>query len=193
VRGPEERAVLVSERSAVWDRKAVVVPPTAEVESAHALTAFGPMPTRWTPDLVHCRLVSVYGLMARLPAILSPAGVRSVLGRLQPEQAGRARRALTNAEFERIDWTWARVHGWPEDDQVIIKGFMSGRSLREVSKELRKLQARGIGIGKGTGKDSAGKRYRTITATMADEWNRLDQLIDSDTREAWMAAAEKKQ
>jgi hypothetical protein len=124
---------------------------------------------------------------------LLPAGIRSALGRLQPEQAGQARRALTDAEFERVDWTWARVHCWPEDDQVIIKGFMSGRSLREVSKELRRLQARGIGIGKGSGKDSAGKRYRTITATMANEWNSLDQLIDSDTREVWMAAAEKKQ
>lgn len=48
-------------------------------------------------------------------------------------------------------------------------------------------------MGKGANKDSVGKRYRDMTATMADEWNQAREPIDGGTRETWMTAGRKKQ
>lgn len=185
------KAILVSERTAVFDRPAPLpttgVGLVADVEA----TSLGPVPTAWTPDLVHCRLVLAYTQASTLPRILWPAGVRSALGQLQPQAPGIVRRPLGEAELAVLDWTWTMVWRLGEDDRSIVRGFMAGASLREIAADLKALQARGIGIGKAIGKSSVGKRYRDLTAVWADDWNRRRHPIDRGTLEVWAAAARK--
>lgn len=185
------KAILVSERTTVFDRP-MPQPIDAAVEAAVLnATALGPMPTAWTHDLVHCRLVLVYTEASKLPRILWPDGIRSMLGQLQPQPPGERCRPLGEAELAVLDWTWSLVWRLGEDDRSIVRGFMAGAGLREIAADLVALQARGIGLGKAVGKSSVGKRYRSLTSAWADEWNRLDHPIDRGTCEVWATAAKK--
>ncbi len=184
------KALLVSERTTVFDRPLPVVEASAEADIGPA-TALGPMPTTWTHDLVHCRLVLVYTEASKLPRILWPDGIRSMLGQLQPQPPGEVRRPLGEAELAVLDWTWTLVWRLGEDDRSIVRGFMAGAGLREIAAELKKLQSQGIGLGKGVSKDSVPKRYRTITSGWAEDWNRAEQPIDRGTLKVWETAARK--
>jgi len=191
-RTDDRRAILVSERSAVFDRPAAIPPVAADIVTAGIeTTSLGPVPTAWTPDLVHCRLVLAYTQASTLPRILWPADVRSALGQLQPQAPGALRRPLGEAELSVLDWTWTLVWRLGEDDRSIVRGFMSGASLRDIASDLKALQARGIGIGKAIGKSSVGKRYRDITGAWAKDWDRRGEPIDRNTLEVWSAAAKK--
>lgn len=188
-RGPDERAVLVSERSAVWDRRSPGLPPL--VDDAVDLGPLGAMPESWAHDLVHCRLVRVSALMRRLPRAKVPAGYRSLLGLLQPEEPGIAPRPLSTEEERCLDWTWARVNAWSDTDRAIVMGMMSGQSLRKIAKITQRL-AWVYGIGKAIGKDTVRSRYLEICRTMAAEWIGAGEQIDRATRECWLALASKK-
>lgn len=190
VRREGERAILVSERSAVWDRPSVaaMVERDRQGEEMFEVGALGPMPTTWTGELVHCRLTSVDALCRQLPRVSVPATYRSFLGALQPQEAGVLRKPISAEDADRIDWTLARVFNWPEDDRAVLMGFMSGRSMRKVAKIVQHLKTQ-YGIGRGGNKTTVAKRYRALTAQMADEWNRSDVPIDRGTREAWLAAS----
>lgn len=181
------RAYLVNERATVFDRPLKVDP--VEPVRIETTTALGPIPTVWTHDLVHCRLVHVFTQASALPRILWPAGVRSALGQLQPQAPSVRRRPLGEADLAILDWTWTLVWRLGEDDRAIVRGFMAGASLRDIAHELKALQAQGIGLGKGIGKDTVAKRYRAITTAWADEWNRIEHPIDRETCEVWATAA----
>lgn len=188
-RDDDKRALLVSDRSAVFDRP---LPALAKQEAEPEITtAMGPMPTQWTWDLVHCRLLSVHAMALRLARAHVPAGYRSFLGSLQPQEATMRHRPLTDDDTKRFDWTMSRIDAWSEIDRVVIKGVMSGFSLSEVSKATYGVANRFGGYG--LKKPSVFKRYRTNTTIMAAEWIDLRQPIDSDTRECWLnRAAHKK-
>ncbi len=183
------KALLVSERTTVFDRPLPVVeaPEVAVVEA----TALGPMPIVWTHDLVHCRLVFAYTKASELPRIVWPDGIRSMLGQLQPQSPGEVRRPLSEVDLAVLDWTWTMVWQLGEDDRSIVRGFMAGAGLREIAADLAALQAKGIGIGKPVGKSSIGKRYRTLTAAWADDWNGRNHPIDRGTCQVWATAARK--
>jgi hypothetical protein len=188
-RAADELVVLVSPRHAVWDRRSASLPkPTDEV---HEVTACGELPTDWTADLVHCRLVHVVGLMRRLSRPKVPAGMRSFLGNLQPAtESVICPRPLDAAETMRLDWTWERVSRWPLADRAILQGIMTGTPHRTVAVVLAQLAARGL-IERALKKTQVPARYQTITATMAQEWALLREPIDQPTREVWLSAARK--
>jgi len=188
VRGPDERAFLVSERSAAWGRREVSMPPI--VEPTFEPGSLGPMPIEWTHDLVHCRLITVHALMQRLPRIKVPAVYRSFLGDLQPQAAGALCRALTPEQITRLDWTWERVCAWPEDNRAVLMGVMAGKSLRLIAKITAHLAA--LGVGKALTKSTVARRYGELTALMAEEWKVLREPVDLQTREAWLSIASKK-
>lgn len=190
VRREGERAILVSERSAVWDRPspALAKSGAGHGDETYMVGALGPLPSTWTGELVHCRLLSVDAACRQLPRIMVPATYRSFLGALQPEEAGVARRPMTAEDADLIDWTLARIYAWPEDDRAVLMGFMSGRSMRKVAKIVERLKTQ-HGIGRGGNKDTVGKRYRVLTARMAQEWTASDVPIDRATREVWLAAS----
>lgn len=220
--GDDRRAILASERSAVFDRPSADIlqarEPEARAISADSVLAgllpdvvpsrgaddardqtagetsarLGPIPVEWTPDLVHCRLVAVYWLCAELPRIQWPAQYRSVLEQLQPASlaAPGRRRVLSAEDMDRIDWTLTCVCRCPEDDQLILRGFMAGLSLRDIAGELQRLRAHGIGLGKGVGKNAVARRYRVILSALADQWIAAREPIDADTHRVWRTKAE---
>ncbi|WP_425065105.1 hypothetical protein [Reyranella sp.] len=187
VRGPDERAVQVTERHVVWDRP-VVHPPTID-EPAFDVGALGPIPTEWTHDLVHCRLIAVDRMARRLSPVKVPSDYRSFLGVFQPQEASVRRAPLTPEEVVRFDWTWTRISRWPERDRAIIMGIMAGHSVRDVEKVL----ARGAAKGRFDALKRSGisKRYKAIRTEMAREWIGLREVIDLDTREAWLSTSKK--
>jgi hypothetical protein len=188
VRGADERAFLLSERSAAWGKREVALPPV--VEPSFETGAFGPMPIEWTHDLVHCRLLSVNALMKKLPPVKVPPLYRSFLGDLQPQSAGVLRRSLTPEEVTRLDWTMDRVYLRSDIDRAVLMGIMSGCSLRKVAKITEVVAAR-LG-GKALKKTAVSERYLYLTTIMAAEWNGEKQPVDDVTRKCWLILAEKK-
>lgn len=181
------RAVLVSDRRAVFLRKADT---PVDAELPEEVTGLGPMPTDWTWDLVHCRLVSVHALFVRLPPPRVPALYRSFLGNLQPQEAGPLRRPLSPEEDARLNWTWDRLFCWSEIDRAVLMGVMSGKSVRMISKITFGIAAqRG---GRGISKSGVHRLYRHNTTIMSEEWNAARVAIDADTREVWLSKASKK-
>ena len=188
VRGPDERAVLLSERSAVWDRRASPLPPI--VEPDYEVGALGPMPSDWTADLVHCRLVCVAALARRLPRVKVPPTYRSFLGGLQPQDAVAGRhRPLTDEEATIFDWTMARLYLWSEIDRAVVMGVMAGHKLKQISAVTFGIAARHGGTP--LKKSAVHKRYHRRTAMMADEWKAARVPVDAATRECWLNVASK--
>jgi hypothetical protein len=185
------KAILVNERSTVFDRPAVV--PLQAIEPAYD-GAFGPMPTEWTHDLVHCRLVHVDALCRRLPRVKVPPQYRSFLGALQPEDAaveGRVR-ALTVEQERMVDWTLARIYAFGPVDRAVLMGMMAGRSLRTISKVTLAIELRGEAEGdRGLKKPSVAKRYRRNATILAQSWNMLRVPIDDGTCRCWNTFAKK--
>jgi hypothetical protein len=182
----------VSERSAVWDRRATPLPAVG-ADNAFDVGALGPMPTEWTADLVHCRLLSVDALARRLPRVKVPAHYRSFLGDLQPQDAAPGRmKPLSSDEEQRLDWTLARIYSFGPIDRAVLMGVMSGRSLQTVSKITLAIAARGEAAGdKGLKKPSVAYRYRRNTEMLAQSWQLLNLRIDDGTIECWQAASRK--
>jgi len=126
---------LVNERSTVFDRRAVLRPSLED--DGYALTPMGNVPTQWTADLVHCRLVNIAGLVRRLPPVKMPPVLRSFLGNLQPQDAPAVRsRPLSSMEAMRLDWTWSRIMARPMNDRAILQGMMAAKSVRFIARVL---------------------------------------------------------
>ena len=182
----DARAILVSERSARFDRRMPSLPPLEEAPVIAG--ALGPMPLEWTWDLVHCRLLSVHAIARRLPRVQLPETYRSILGQIQPQDAAPGRRqVLTDDDTRRLDWTMTRLAAWSDIDRAVLMGIMSGKSVREVSKTTIAIGAR-FG-GKGLKKSAVHDRYRRNTTIMAAEWNDAGEPIDDVTRECWLIAS----
>jgi hypothetical protein len=188
-RGHGERAVLVSERHAVWDRRADALP--AAADPVYDLGPFGPMPTEWTADLVHCRLLYVNALARRLPRARVPAGYRSYLSELQPQEAARAPlKALSSEEEKRLDATLAQLQAFGSIDKAVLMGMMAGCKPATISKVTFGIAAREGGSG--IKRPTVYKRYQRSLQAIAEEWNRLSVSIDDGTRTCWLNEASRK-
>lgn len=175
------RAVLVSDRHAVWLNP---LAPIEEVEQAGA-SRRGPMPTQWTHDLVHCRLVAVNALTRALPRLAMPSELRSFLTAMQPQEAAPGRRrVLTDADTQLIDWTMTRIWLWSEIDRAVLMGFMTGTKPETISRITFEIAARRGGTG--IKRPTVYKRYRQLTTVMAEEWKQVGEPIDNVTRECWL-------
>jgi hypothetical protein len=185
----DARAILVSERSARFDRRMPSLPPIDEAPGVD-VGALGPMPMEWTWDLVHCRLLSVDAIAKRLPRVRLPATYRSFLGAMQPQDAAPGRqRVLTDDDTRRFDWTMTRLTAWSEIDRAVLMGVMTGKSAAKISTITFGIAAR-FG-GKGLKRSTVQDRYRRITTIMAAEWNGAREPIDGVTRQTWLIAAAK--
>jgi len=188
-RPPQERAVLVSERHAIWDRPIESLPHVEQ--DAFDLGPFGPMPTQWTTDLVHCRLLYVNALARRLPRARVPAGYRSYLSELQPQEATRTPlKALTSEEEKRLDATLAQLQAFGSVDKAVLMGMMAGCKPATISKVTFGIAAREGGSG--IKRPTVYKRYQRSLQVIADQWNRLSVSIDDGTRTCWLNEASRK-
>jgi hypothetical protein len=189
------RAVLLSERHAAWDRPAIKPEePKAELVDDEAdvdVGALGPLPKKWTPDLVHCRLQVAAGIARQLPRPKLPPLWRSFLGELQPQDAAVApRRVLTAMDVSLFDWTWERLFSWDDEDRATLLGVATGRSLKKIEAVIAGMAARQDGV-KAVKKSAIHKRYWKFVALMAAEWNDAGVPVDLKTAALWLKASKK--
>jgi hypothetical protein len=144
VRPPGQRAVLVNERRAVFDAEAIKEADQPDTVSVIA-TAKGEWDhcgfTRWTPDLVHHRLVIVGETIARLPSG-SRGDFVSLLGSaaLAELSVDKPRKSPpTPADISRAEWTWDQVAVRPATHRVILTGMMFDLGARKIAKTLGRM------------------------------------------------------
>lgn len=178
VRGPGERAVLVSERSAVWDKpSAAVVPADAAPEVTDpAWDHQGG--TVWTPDLVHCRLLVVGEITLRMPGSLKRSLV-SFLGNLVVSDNAVARRApLTPQEITLADWTWAALIKLPLVRFNILQARAFGVSYDKITEAMHER-------GRRESKTTVKRWEMADRRRLATDWQEARHGVDALSFERW--------
>lgn len=135
---------------------------------------------RWTPDLVHCRLLVCGRTIFKLPQTLR-SGFVSQLGNVAISEIVAGRRiAATPAEITVLDWTWQRLIRPPELQTIqrILMASAFDRSLDDIAKVL---SSSGIKISKAT----VGRWYHAEKLRMAADWQRTGHPVDDMTAETW--------
>jgi hypothetical protein len=137
-RRPGDRAVLVSERSTVFDRPAVIEAETIDPLEGIADPIWDHRNgTVWTPDLVHCRLLDVGATIARLPSPLV-RGYVTLLGDAALSDGDTPRRGPPSAaEITLADWTWSELLRRPATQRAILMGMAFDLSLRKMAEKLK--------------------------------------------------------
>lgn len=189
-RRPGDRALLVSERTTVFDRpRADLAPvdPVAEISDPiwnhHEFRA-------WTPDLVHCRLLVCGDTIKRLPPGLR-VGFVSQLGSLAISEMPVGRRvAPSPGEISALDWTWPRLirlqAGEPSTIQRILMAAAFGASLDQI---VKVLGASGIAKGKST----VQRWYMAEKLRLAADWQACHHPVDIATVRHWHEIFDKPQ
>ncbi len=176
-RQPGERAVLVSERHAVWDRAAAPVQADRPIEAIADPIWDHADGRRWTPDLVHCRLLAVGATIARLPSPLR-RGFVSLLADVALDQGREIRRPPTAAEISLADWTWSELLRRPDTQRAILQAMACGASVRKVA-EL--LERRGWKVKKST----IGAWYLNERRHLAGRWQEQKHPVDRESFDRW--------
>jgi hypothetical protein len=130
------RAILVNERQTVFDRPSPALQQRRDPLEAIADPVWQSHEGRfWTPDLVHCRLVIVGEIIARLPGRLRLQGYVSQLGNIALSEASPARRVPPSPhEITLADWTWQELMALDEGPRALLQArAFSSPSTRSPS------------------------------------------------------------
>lgn len=137
-----KRAVLVNPRRAVFD---AAVPREADQTALTVQTQPGEFDhagfSRWTPDLVHYRLICTGETIARLPSgsrgdFVSMLG-SAALADMLPDKPRKS--SPTPAEISRAEWTWDQVAVRPATQRVILVGLIFQMKVRDVAAILSRM------------------------------------------------------
>lgn len=181
-RSDGKTALLVSERATVFDRKARVVTepvdPAAEVRDPIFDHQSG---ARWSPELVHCRLLVAGEVYMRLPPVLRSGQLRSVLGSAAlAAQGGERRSPPSPMEISIANWTFDRVFELPEESRQLVQARAFGHSFDSIVAALRARR----------GKENARKRtvidwYQNVRRVLAGDWQLRKHPVDTTSFERW--------
>lgn len=179
-RNDGKTALLVSERATVFDRKAQFVTepvdPAAEVRDPIFDHHGG---ARWSPELVHCRLVEAGRIYLRLPDRLRVGDLRSFLGNIAlVPQEGQRRLPPTPREISLADWTFERIYELPEKTRELVQSRACGASFDTIATHMR---ARYPEVKKRT----LVNWYQDIRRVLAADWQQRKHSIDVATFRAW--------
>lgn len=195
------RAVLVTERSTMWDVPADRAKGAADggvkVDPAWDHCNF----TRWTPDLVHYRILAMAETIKRLPPTMRRQYVSIMGSDAIGEMSGPMRSRATPVEITLMDWTLERVCERPGTQRVVIMGMAFGMGVRKIAATLDRM---GTGFLK-LGKNDVGRMYLTERRQFATAWQSgkaVDvsgrerplggaALLDAATVALWRASVEK--
>lgn len=180
-------ALLVSERATVFDRKAKAVTdpvdPIAEVRDPIFDHQGG---ARWSPELVHCRLVEAGRIYLRLPERLRSGNLRSFLGNVAMEpQEGQRRVPPSPMEISLADWTFERIYELPAKSRELVQSRACGASFDTIATHMR---ARYPEVKKRT----LVNWYQDVRRVLAADWQQRKQPIDTATFRAWQEAFAKR-
>lgn len=179
----DKRAVLVTERSAVFDRLAEVPPAPAPIEDIRDPIWDHKHGRVWTPDLVHCRLLNVGDTIARLPSPMK-RGYVSLLGDILLDDGREVRRPPTAAEISVADWTWSELIKRPATQRCLLQAMAFGASVRTVSKLLART-------GTKVQKSTVANWYLSERRALAGTWQASRHLVDGSAFERWRGLFEK--
>ena len=176
-----KNALLVSQRATVFDRPAAALQPVDPVDEISDPIWDHRAGSRWTPDLVHCRLLVAGEVVKRLPPVLRK-GYVSQLGNLAISEMGVERRiAPSPMEISLADWTLAEVMARRHRQQLLLAALF-GPSFEKIAEALK---ARG----QDGSKTSVQRWYLDDRRIMAGTWQarRDDPMakIDALTFASW--------
>jgi hypothetical protein len=170
-----KRAVLVTPRATVFDH--VVAPPAAVPEVASDPIWDHKGGTAWTPDFVHCRLLVVGEIMARLPPVLRK-GYVSQLGTIAISELAADRRIPpTPAEISMADWTLFEIASRRWAQILLASAF--GISAEKIAQALK---AKGESVSNRT----VQRRYIGDRRVLAGRWQAMKMPLDRGTIERWI-------
>lgn len=178
-RKPGEKAVLVSERSAVWDQPGKVL-----VAEADLLGAGDPIwdhhgGTKWTPDLVHCRLLIIGAIITCLPSPMRRQ-YASLLGDLaQVANDFPVTTPPTAAEITMLDFVLGGILKIEDEEpRAIIEARMFDVSYEKIAKGLSRR-------GRPHKRLEITQVYLAETRKLAAAWQRLQHPVDRRSFAEW--------
>lgn len=175
-------ALLVNERATVFDRKAKgldAVDPADEVRDPIFDHQGG---TRWSPELVHCRLLEAGRIYLRLPERLRTGQLRSFLGNVAlVPQEGQRRVPPSPIEITIADWTFERIYELPEKSRELVQSRAFGASFDKIAEHMK---ARWPEVTKRT----LINWYQDIRRVLAADWQQRKQPVDTASFRAWQEA-----
>jgi hypothetical protein len=177
-RADGKQALLVSERTTVFDRK--LPPPIETVEIAADPIWDDKAGTQWTPDLVHCRLLLMAETIQRLPDVLRKR-YRSQMGKIAVSAGESQRRTPpTPSQISIADWTWDRLLELPERTRQLLIARAHGFSYDKI------VAAFGAaGRSKGNDKKAIIAWDRDARRYIAADWQGRKHALDLGTYERW--------
>jgi hypothetical protein len=134
------RAILVNERQTVFDRPSPALQQRRDPLEAIADPVWQSHEGRfWTPDLVHCRLIIVGEIIARLPGRLRLPGYVSQLGNIAISEAAPARRVPPSPhEITLADWTWQELMALDEGPRALLQARAFSLSFDKIAQHHRR-------------------------------------------------------
>lgn len=142
--------------------------------------------SRWTPDLVHCRIVEACTVLKRLPPANGPRGYVSILGQLSLDPPERMSGPPSTAEINLCEWTLDQLGDLQVTDRFIAYGFGLGLSSRQIERELGRSASFVPGV-RALGKSMIINRYTVAQCALAVIWNDKGHKVDRGTYERWQA------
>lgn len=186
-RRPGDRAILVSERATVFDRPRADLAPVDPVDEIRDPIWNHAEGTRWTPDLVHCRLVVVGEITLRLPGHLRRQFV-SVIGSMAvSEQAATVKAAPSAAEITLADWTWDALFVLPRERFRLLQSRAFGISYAKIAEAMQRQGMAKASVSAVRKWDIEERR------ALAGVWQRAKQPVDGLTFGRWRILFERAQ
>lgn len=184
-----KRALLVNERSTVFDVKAAALQPVDPVEGISDPIWDHKAGSRWTPDLVHCRLIVAGEIVKRLPPVLR-SGYVSQLGSIAISEMSMDRRIPPSpAEITLADWTLTEIMARRHRQQMLLAALF-GLSFDRIAEALH---ARGQQASKTT----VQRWYLAERRVLAGQWqvrrSETQAKIDGITFGRWEGLFAKRQ
>jgi hypothetical protein len=177
-RADGKTALLVSERTTVFDRK--LPPPVETVEVAADPIWDDKAGTAWTPDLVHCRLLLMAETIQRLPEVLRKRYV-SQIGRIAVSEGASERRSPpTPSQISLADWTLERLFELPERTRQLLIARAYGFSYDKIVERFA-----ASGKSKGNDKKAIIAWDRDARRYIAADWQGRKHALDLATYERW--------
>lgn len=130
-----KRALLVNERSTVFDVKGAAMQPADPLEGISDPIWDHKAGSKWTPDLVHCRLIVAGEIVKRLPPVLR-SGYVSQLGSLAISEMSMDRRIPPSpSEISLADWTLTEIMARRHRQQMLLAALF-GLSFDKIAEAL---------------------------------------------------------
>lgn len=174
-----KRALLVNERSTVFDVKAVALQPADPLGDVRDPIWDHQDGVKWTPELVHCRLLVVGAIYLRLPDRLRTGQLRSFLGNagLAPSDGAR-HSAPSPMEITLADWTFERLYELPAESRELMQARAFGVSFDKIVEQMCRA---GMDAKKRTVVDWA----RDVRRVLAGDWAQRKHPVDTISFERW--------